>query len=508
MKLLLMNSFYLCAWLFSASIILCTSQLQAKSKKQYFNRLQLDTGLTITHQIEVANFIEGTGNEVFVLGVNKDGINKAFIFEIDLIKQTYKLLRDITIPYKTVAYDFVTDIHNTEKMLLLNETTLSVLNFNNREITTVLDVSSIYLNPNPQYIIKKDLVSDFNNDQLDDIYISDFTKTHFLLQQNTGQFDAFSLPVRSIVDMNNNHMSFSETKIFSLDSNFDLKNDIVIVGENKLIIYEQLSSFNFSKVATVKELPMKVSALPWWLLRTSDGETVDQSTLQHSMLEVLEDINNDNLPDIMVRLTSSTGVFDRENIYEIYYATNNNGILTYNAKADTSITASGTLSGLKLLKAYSDDRKEILVSSFEIGITQIIGALLSGSIDQNVYIFKLDDNNQFNKKPLFSKDVELSFSLSSGSTGQPVIIPLNLKGNSDKEILLSNGNNRLVIYEYDNGKHKYNKLTYKDKLVLPKNGEMVISADYNNDDIDEIYIRYGKQDEEHLRSQLKILSNE
>ncbi|MDQ7048721.1 MAG: VCBS repeat-containing protein [Enterobacterales bacterium] len=291
------------------------------------------------------------------------------------------------------------------------------------------------------------MVKDLNGDGLDDIYISDFSRLSILLQQPGGEFVANDLPIKASVDMSRSEISFSETSIYLGDQNGDQLDDIMLLENGALMVFEQTSDGRFSDLANQLSLPIAISSRPWWSIRGADGEQLDQSSLKHLMLETIEDINGDSIVDLMLRETNSSGVFDRQNIYQIYFGELQENQLKFNQSANTSIRAEGTLSGLDIIDFNKDGKKEILVSSFDIGVSQIIGALLSGSIDQDVYIFALDDEGKFSKEPLFSEEVDLNFSLSSGRSGQAVLLAADFNGDGLNEMMLSASDNKLAIYQ-------------------------------------------------------------
>jgi len=489
------------------SFIFTSNTVQAKRNKQYFNQSEFEVDFSITHPILAADFIKAADNELFLLGEQEDKQKIVALYALDQQDNQYKQHIKILLPKNIIAFDLITDVKGLEKILLLYSGGLSVLNLENGLITPLIKTDSIYLDLKPQFVAKKELVRDLNNDGLDDIFISDFENINVYIQQNDGEFIKSSLPIKPLVNMTNEDIAFSEKQIFNVDTNFDQLVDIVILVENKLHIFEQLKSGEFNQIIKDISLPMQVSDIPWWMLRGADGESVDQSQLQHRMLEAVEDINGDSIPDIMVRLTNSSGVFDRQNIYEIYYGSKREYRLGFGSKSDTSISAEGTLSGLELLDINADGRQEILVSSFDIGISQIIGALLSGSVDQDVYVFSLDEKNQYTKEPLFSEEVDLNFSFSSGSTGKPVILLVDLNGDKLKELMLSSSSNRLAIYSGENTKQLFRSRYKKHKIRLPEDGSMMIAADLNSDSKQEIVVRYGKQDPKELQNKIVILSS-
>ncbi len=186
-----------------------------------------------------------------------------------------------------------------------------------------------------------------------------------------------------------------------------------------------------------------------------------------------------------------------------------NGVLSFDKEPNTNISAEGTLSDLKLIDMNNNKKLEVLVSSFDIGVSQIIGALMSGSIGQDVFVFSLDAENKFGDEPIFEEEVSLSFSLSSGQSGQPVIITMNTNGDKQKDILLSVGEKRLNIFhglEKNEEGELFNSRSKRQKTKVPAEGSMIIANDLNKDGRDEIIMRYGKQDDEKLKNKIVILS--
>lgn len=488
-------------------LLLSTGDLQAKKKKQYFDQIEFEIDFKITHPILTANFINNANHEILMIGENDDKQKVIALYVFDQTVNNYIQHTLMSLPKESIAFDLFTDPLGVESILLLDSSGISKLNLENKSIQLLSGINSLYLEDNPQFIAKKELVKDLNGDGLDDIIISDFSNIHLLLQRQDGEFDKTSLPIKASIDMTSERVSFSEARIFNVDSNFDQLIDIIVVEQGQLQIYQQSKDGNFSPINNRISLPMQVSALPWWSVKGTDGESADQSDLEHRMLEKMEDINGDDIIDIMVRHTKSSGVLDRQNQYEIHYGSNQNGVLAFNQQPDTLISADGTLSGLELLDINADGRKEILVSSFDIGVSQIIGALLSGSIDQDVYVFSLDEQDKYDKEPLFSEEVDLNFSLSSGSTGQPVILMADLNGDGFKELVLSAGKKRLAIYKGENNEQLFQSRNKRHKLTLPQDGSMLTAVDLNNDNQQEIIVRYGKQDKSKLRNKVVILSS-
>ena len=182
---------------------------------------------------------------------------------------------------------------------------------------------------------------------------------------------------------------------------------------------------------------------------------------------------------------------------------NNGGALIYGDKADTAIKSEGTLAQLDFVDLNSDDRHEVMASSFDISVSQIIGALLTGSVDQDVLIFELDSKQRYQQR--ISEQVEMKFSLTSGKSGAPVIKLADLDGDGAKELILSDGENQLKIFP---GLKKGNILHKQSQMLdirLPQNGVLLTSDDLNQDGKAELIVRYDSEDGAERRNRLLIL---
>lgn len=169
------------------------------------------------------------------------------------------------------------------------------------------------------------------------------------------------------------------------------------------------------------------------------------------------------------------------------------------------ITADGTIGTLEIVDIDGDKRSEVLVSSFDIGVSQIIGALLSGSIDQDIYIFQLNEEGLYPEDPIVDKEVEMTFSLSSGKSGEPVVKLADLNGDGLKDLVVSSGESRLKIYPGTRKKRIFEKRSQRIKVDVPKQGSYVAVADINTDGKEDLIVRYGRQDDKELTNKLVLL---
>ncbi|MDG2393177.1 MAG: VCBS repeat-containing protein, partial [Thalassotalea sp.] len=216
-----------------------------------------------------------------------------------------------------------------------------------------------------------------------------------------------------------------------------------------------------------------------------------------------EDINADDLPDMVVAYTQSSGVLDKNNDYEIYLGAIKQGKLFYPTTASSVVKGEGTLAGFEFIDVNNDESMEILVSSFDISVSQIISALISGSVDQDVLIFSLDNKQNYQQR--VGEQVQLKFSLSSGKSGSPVVKLADLNGDGIKELILSESDTTLSIYPGDINKQLVSSRAQSLEIRLPSNGKLLSSDDLNLDGKDEIIIRYDTEDGAKRQNKLLVL---
>lgn len=490
-------------------IIFFSFNTYAKNTKHFhFSEVAITTPFQLTHPVMPINLLTNKGKELVTFSIDENGNRWLTVYALDN-KSNYS--KNIQLPLPKDFYSF--DISTFKKghlqtLYFLSSSMLYALN--ETQVTQPLSfkplhvISSIALGTKAQHLAKGYFLTQLNDDDFDDIYIADFDKTHVLIQTDDG-FKTSSLPIKPETIFTPNVMQYLKTKIYFGDINFDNLQDIMYVDNGKLIYFLQQSDFTISPVAHNLSINKLISGIDWWNKVSADGENLDQSNLHYRKIEKLKDINNDNIIDMVVRFTQSEGVLDKTNDYEIYLGKNTNNTLQFSEKPNSAIKAEGTLTDIQFVDINNDNKDEILVAGFDIGLSQIIGALLSGNIDQDVHLFYMDEQSHFNKKSKITKEVALEFSLRSGTSGNPVVTLLDVNGDQLQDLMLSKGDDTLRIYLGTNEKRLFTKKYEKYKIQLPKQGDMLVSDDLNNDGKDDILIKYGREDDKILRNTFKIL---
>jgi hypothetical protein len=323
-----------------------------------------------------------------------------------------------------------------------------------------------------------------------------------------NSFSRQTLPIKPEVRVLSAGASYTQTKLYFSDVNFDEKTDILLIGDGEMVIYPQYGNSQFTRKATLLAINEAISGTDWWNKRDESGEKLDQSDLEYRKLEELRDVNADGIVDMVVRYTKASGVLDRVNDYEIFLGKKSEGILSYAQEPDSVIHAEGTLTGLEFVDIDNDDKLEVLLAGFDIGLSQIIGALVTGSIDQDVYVFKMSEQDKFLTKPTIKKGVELTFSLSSGQSGSAVVKLADLNGDGLKELVLSDDDDELKIYlgrKPNKKKKSFIKRSVSYSTQLPKDGNLVMVEDLNGDGKDDLLMKFSRLDGEDKAKQFKVL---
>ncbi len=520
-------------------IFLSTLSSKAFSKQTLFSVYNIKTPFVLSQPIIAANLIENAADELVAIGVDKKQQTWLAIYVFNDELQHYQLYEKQIIPKKYFAYDLSDfDKENKNKLrtlYFLAETEVAefkILPLTDEESNKELDkqsnkesarnsfvvkqkVSSMYLVKTADFINTQDFIKDLNQDGIDDIYLPHFEQVNLWLSQCCGQLHAQFIPLDAFVEHDNSRVTFNQRELFFADFNFDNRDDIAWIKQGSIEYFAQTEQGLFSTISQSISLNHEIYGLNWWNIREADGDNLDQSKLAHRMVEQIKDVNGDGLADMVVRFTQSSGVLDRSNDYEFYFGQKNIGKqtdsidqvpqLSFLQTPSTIIKAEGTLTGLNIVDINNDDKYEVMLSSFELSLTNIIGALISGGIDQDVLLFTLDSENNFEENPFTSKEVELSFSLSNGRSGQPIVQLADINGDGLQDLVLSDDEDTLKVYLGKQGKRRFTRKPFKQDLLLAKDGQNMFHHDINHDGKQDFIMSYSRLDERELLSTFTVL---
>ncbi|MCG9698197.1 VCBS repeat-containing protein [Shewanella sp. Isolate11] len=469
----------------------------------------IDTEFRLTQPILSLNLLGNANKELLIFAIDEQQRSWLSIYGLDSENGLYRQLHRLSLPPEFLAFDITAEddtLSRPQALYFLSESKLLKLEVTEQKakFKALLPVTPLLQKSRADFISRSHFVRDFNKDGLDDFIIGGFTQTQLFIQQADGQFMSQWLPITPQVLQYRDGARYIEASRYFADLNLDGREDIIKIAEGELEFYPQQADGLFSTIATFLPVSIAISGLDWWNKRDVYGEALDQSNLTYRKVEQLKDTNNDGLVDMVVRYTKSSGVLDRVNDYEIYLGRKGDKTVSFAKQADNVIRADGTLTGFELRDIDNDKVDEVLVSGFDIGLSQVIGALVSGSIDQDVYLFKQDGQGQFPKKPNVSESVELSFSLTSGQSGSPVVHLADFNGDGYQDLILSDGDDALNLFWGQASGDIFSSKTRGFKLSLPSDGKLVISSDLNADGKADLLMSYGRQDSKTLQRQFIV----
>ena len=493
-------------------LVFCTTlsieSHSAASKKLTFLDQSVEAPYPLIMGVIAGNFLPYPDKELLTFSLDENKNRWLMIYGYDVILQKYIVMDKTVIPKSFHSFDIgqskqVLATKGLQKIYFISSSGL--YEYQQGQFTQRAAIKSLYLDPEADYLRRGEFIHDLNNDSFDDAIVTNFSEVTLLMGGENNQFFRQLLPIKPQMSVEQKTISYTPVTLFFADVNFDNRIDIARVRKGEIRVYLQLENGQFNETADTISVNASISSMEWWTKRDESGEQLDQSNLESRMLDALRDLNGDGMADMVVKYTKASGVLDRANDYEVYLGTKHQGRLVFAKEPSSVIRADGVLSGLNFTDIDNDDIPEVLLVGFDIGLTQIVGALVSGSIDQDVYMFKMNDANSYARKPNFRREVGLNFSLSSGQTGTPVVKLGDVNGDGLKDLLLSSGENKLRIYYGKADSKIFTKRSVSYKTYLPSDGDVVTVNDLNYDGKDDLLVSFSAADGEDRIKTFKVL---
>jgi hypothetical protein len=476
-----------------------------------FTSQQIDLSFNVTQPIVIANLLPHAGKELVVVGVNDEQQRFMAIYFFDTQTNTFIEQDKIKIANNVFAYDVGEPQQDGLQHLYLLDKSwvyryVPIHLSKGSAWGKVESISSMYLGDKADSFREMDFIQDINNDGLDDIMLPHFEQLNLWLSDCCGARHSQNLPIAARIEMERSSVRYDDQDVYFQDMDLDGKTDLVTVEQGQLNVFIQNKEMQFSLTPTKINIAQSIYPIDWWSMKGPNGQEMDQSDIQHRVVREIDDFNGDGIPDIAVQFTKSSGVLDKTIDFEFFYGALKEGQLVYSEQANTIVMSEETLSNLTFLDTDMDGKQEVSVSSFDIGISQIVGALLSGSIDQDVLIFSMDENHQFGDKPLVSQQVEITFSLSSGTRGRPLVKMIDINGDAFKDIVYSDGEDLIrTLFATPGQKKPYAKRSLRQKISMPKNPYSAAAEDLNEDGKTDLVLHHGPADSLELLSKVVVL---
>lgn len=283
------------------------------------------------------------------------------------------------------------------------------------------------------------------------------------------------------------------------DFNNDGETDIVYRFDNDLYVFTQKQG-QFNAEPIVQNLGFKHP-----LDNRYDQFDKDQSNLTTHVFFNMNDLNADGRMDIITQVTKSAGLLDKSSSYQIYLGQQGKTITQFPSEPTATISSDGLQFELKLIDFNDDGHLDIVSPSYELGVGSIIASLFSSSADLDIAFHPMIDGNKYNAKPITEKEITVDFDLSSGQQVYPLLILADFNGDGSKDLLTGHNGKKLYLRPAQTGKRQFARRAEKFNIKLPRDGRLINTGKFNDDNKTDLIVRYDRLDGKELSSQIKVL---
>lgn len=459
-----------------------------------FSVSTLETGVSVYQQVLPAA-LRGTGrSELVVVTLTDDAVRRLRVYELGADdRYNSKPLADVLVPEDVVIVD-VGRLGSRDVIVYLTHDRAMEYDPFTDTVRSLVSFRTIYNVPMKEELSALDQFRDLNDDGLDDFIIPDFSGYAVMLQQPGGTFSKpvamRAPPVMEVFSDNN--VWYQPRIVFHTDLNHDQRSDLAFWVDDAFAVYFQLADGSFSGEASRLEsnVPFEFDGISGVSFRMGEE---DQSDLTVRALQEMRDIDGDDVADLVTLTVESKGVFKKQTTYSVHRGTvSEAGAVRFSSEPDSEISSNGIQFEMEQKDLNRDGQLDVIVSSVQLGVTKIIGALITGNIDIDLNFFQMADG-VYPAEPNASREITASFDLSSGDVFFPFVLIADVNGDEYADLLVQDGTENLKIYEGEPGAGLFGRRSIDVKVELPNEPELVQLADLNNDGRQDVVMRIQKK---------------
>jgi len=381
-----------------------------------------------------------------------------------------------------------------EVIVYLTRDSVMSYNIEDKTLSKLLSVDTLYKYPADLEIGIGEFVQDFNQDGLSDFIIYSLDATHVYLQNMDGTFAHQPFAISPRIEKSEDGILFTPQKFYHADFNNDEMKDIAFQLDDQLMVFTQKEDRSFNDKAMTVTLNSHLD-------RASSAIKKRQGTNKTEVeLVTIEDINGDGLVEIITKETVADGKRSKKQVLMIRYGFIRDGLMSYKKEADDKATFEGEGKAL-FIDVNDDGLKDYFTISIEKGIGTMM-SVMSGSIDFDFRVYQLGTNGKYVKKAIYENEIEVEIKQISN----PLFQVKDFNGDGIDDLIIKTDDDEFAIYAGTNGKRLFAKRGVDYNLVLPKGGRTLVK-DFNNDGKADILFLYGKyydKDEEKEMGENKL----
>lgn len=368
----------------------------------------------------------------------------------------------------------------------------------------LLTASSMYVGSNWDSSPTVEMFTDLNGDDLDDFLMPNFDGWQVALQTSDGfsHTQTIGPGPRMNYGESTEMVGFRAETPYFFDADQDGLKDLAFWVNGRFEVYHQGSSGTFAEVAEVLDPDMK--DVLGSFLSVDIGESEDESDQPHRLLDAVGDVNGDGLADLIIQTMEGDGIFGLETSYQIHRGVlGPEGLLTFEKAPSSTVASDGIQLENERLDLTGDGKQEFVVTSVDITLGAIIGALLTRSASVDLAIYRMD-HDVFNGEPSLTKKIKVRFDFGEGELFVPAVLSADITGDGRQDLLVQRDEETLLVYPGEPTHRLFSKNPIKLELSLPKEREGFLVSDLNGDGRDELILHLKREE----RSVLSVVAFE
>ena len=360
---------------------------------------------------------------------------------------------------------------------------------------TLLGFTSLYNAPVFQRLPRFNVFRDLNGDGLDDFLIPTFEGYQVSVQAVDGTFSqVVSLEATPLMDMSyNSHPWYQAKSIFLADMTGDGLRDIAFWQNNQFRLYPQQNDGSFSV------LGVKVPGGPSLDYDSVDGMSLrfsneDQSNKTVKVIHSLGDYDGDGVTDLMAMEVKSEGVLNKTTTFALHLgsmvktAAKNSDYVAFSEQPASGVRSNGIQYEMFARDLEGDGDLDLMISSVELGVGKIIGALLTSSIKIDLGFYPMTDG-LYPDKPATTRNITASFSLSSGEYWLPTVQLLDHDLDGRLDLMIQDSEVEMSVYPGESSDRLFATRGEVIRVAVPKDPDLIRQVDINQDGVKDLLMQ-------------------
>ena len=457
-----------------------------------------------THQLGTGDYPEQTvmsaklrGKEsVEFLVVNIDADNNRSLVIYTFEKQGFSSepLADLQLDKSLVVIDKIRLGFN-EYPVFLDSRSVYLWDTRQLSINKLLDTSSIYRAPQYRKLTRADLVDDVNGDELDDLVIPDFEGYNLFLQQTGSTPEA---PVFQKVHLGVSIVSeffydrwpwFQGRQYYKADYNNDGRVDLIFWDGSVFLVYLQTEDKVFEEVPIINKPQITLEFET--ANRISFGSRDHQSAAR--FLYNLKDMDGDGVVDLTTLIMNSKGLFEKSSTYEIFKGRRNGSIVLFDKNALSSVMSKGFQFNLAEKDIDQDGRNDLAMSTVELGLGKIIGALITGGVKLDLEFYRMEEGG-YPKSPSVNRQVKAEINFSTGKVFYPSVFIRDMDGDGLHDLLVQHKRDQVRLYPGTGDSELFSRKFRQFDLNMDTEPVFLEPVDVNQDNRMDIVVTFKDSD--------------